>query len=168
MSVWHVCWGRADQDRARRTLAGRGLQGGLDSGRQNSRKETRAARPAGGGVIYSETLLLELECRVLHTAHEAGIRAPKSYGYIEDLMGREAFVMERLEGEGIGYRIVQRPSLRRPARRLPISWRKSWSRSTPSPWTSFRRFLEPGPSRRRTTSSQASNESSTSLGSLIR
>lgn len=66
-------------------------------------------RRAAGGVIYSETLSLEQEYEVLRTAHEWGVKAPKPHGYLESLDGREAFVMERLEGESIGRRIVQRP-----------------------------------------------------------
>lgn len=66
-------------------------------------------RRAGGGVIYSETLSLGQECGVLQVAYESGVRAPKPYGYLEDLGGREAFVMERLEGESIGRRVVQKP-----------------------------------------------------------
>jgi aminoglycoside phosphotransferase (APT) family kinase protein len=66
-------------------------------------------RRAAGGVIYSETLSLEQECRVLQVAYESGVRAPKPYGYVEDLGGREAFVMDRLEGESIGRRVVQKP-----------------------------------------------------------
>jgi aminoglycoside phosphotransferase (APT) family kinase protein len=37
------------------------------------------------------------------------VRAPRPVAYIEDLEGREAFVMERLEGETIGRRIVRAP-----------------------------------------------------------
>lgn len=66
-------------------------------------------RRAAGGVIYSETLSLEQECGVLQVAYESGVRAPKPYGYLEDLGGREAFVMDRLKGESIGRRVVQKP-----------------------------------------------------------
>lgn len=76
-------------------------------------------RRAGGGVIYSETLSLELECRVLGTAYESGVKAPMSYGFIEDLAGREAFVMERIKGESIGRRIVQRPEFEKTRAALP-------------------------------------------------
>lgn len=66
-------------------------------------------RRAAGGVIYSETLSLEQEYKVLSAAYEWGVRVPKPYGYLKDLGGREAFVMERLEGESIGRRVVQKP-----------------------------------------------------------
>lgn len=76
-------------------------------------------RRAAGGVIYSETLSLEQEYQVLRAAHEWGVKAPKPYGYLEDLAGREAFVMERLEGESIGRRVVQRPEFEAARRVLP-------------------------------------------------
>src|SRR5438105_6177846 len=64
-------------------------------------------RRAGGGVIHRHTLSLRDEFEVLRAAHEAGVRVPEPVAYIEDLDGREAFVMERLEGETIGRRIVR-------------------------------------------------------------
>ena len=64
-------------------------------------------RRAGGGVIHRHTLSLRDEFEVLRAAHEAGVRVPRPVAYIEDLAGREAFVMERLEGETIGRRIVR-------------------------------------------------------------
>src|SRR6202007_1811159 len=64
-------------------------------------------RRAGGGVIHRHTLSLQHEFEVLRAAHEAGVRVPRPGTYIEDLYGREACVMERLEGETIGRRIVR-------------------------------------------------------------
>jgi aminoglycoside phosphotransferase (APT) family kinase protein len=76
-------------------------------------------RRAGGGVIYSETLSLEQESKVLQAAYEAGIKAPKPYGYLEDLAGREASVMERLKGESVGRRVVQKPEFETTRDALP-------------------------------------------------
>src|SRR5205085_10719851 len=45
----------------------------------------------------------------LRAAYDAGVRVPRTVAYIEDLAEREAFVMERLEGETIGSRIVRAP-----------------------------------------------------------
>ena len=45
---------------------------------------------------------------------------PRPYGYIPDLAGREAFVMERLEGETIGRRIVQKEELEHARFLLPV------------------------------------------------
>lgn len=76
-------------------------------------------RRAGGGVIYSETLSLEHEHAVVTAAGAAGVRAPKTFGYIADLAGREAFVMERVAGEGIGRKIVKEPKLAAAREALP-------------------------------------------------
>ena len=64
-------------------------------------------RRAAGGVIHRHTLSLEHEFEVLTAAYEAGVKVPRPILYIESLDGREAFVMERLEGETIGRRIVR-------------------------------------------------------------
>jgi aminoglycoside phosphotransferase (APT) family kinase protein len=69
--------------------------------------ERLLVRRAGGGVIHRHTLSLLHEFEVLQVAHEAGVMVPRPVAYIEDLDGREAIVMERLEGETIGRRIVR-------------------------------------------------------------
>src|SRR5581483_11598808 len=71
--------------------------------------EPLLVRRAAVGVIHRHTLSLREEHAVLEVAHAAGVKVPRPYGYLADLAGREAFVMERLEGETIGRRIVQRP-----------------------------------------------------------
>ena len=68
-------------------------------------------RRAGGGVIHQETLTLEEEHRLIEVAFAAGVRVPKPYGYLGEIAGRTAFVSERVSGETIGRRIVQRPEL---------------------------------------------------------
>jgi aminoglycoside phosphotransferase (APT) family kinase protein len=77
-------------------------------------------RRAAVGVIHSHTLTLAQEFEVLCAAHEAGVTVPRPYGYVPDLEGREAFVMERLDGETIGRRIVQRPELAAARAALPL------------------------------------------------
>src|SRR5215472_5128840 len=69
--------------------------------------ERLLVRRAAGGVIHRHTLSLRHEFEVLRAAHEAGVKVPRPVAYIEDVDGREAFVMERLEGETIGRRIVR-------------------------------------------------------------
>jgi aminoglycoside phosphotransferase (APT) family kinase protein len=64
-------------------------------------------RRAGVGVIHQGTLTLEQEFRVLEAMHEAGVRVPEPVAYLGDVEGREAFAMERVEGETIGRRIVR-------------------------------------------------------------
>jgi aminoglycoside phosphotransferase (APT) family kinase protein len=73
--------------------------------------ERLLVRRAAVGVIHRHTLPLADEFAVIEAAYEAGVKVPRPYGYVPDLAGREAFVMERLEGEAIGRRIVQRPEL---------------------------------------------------------
>src|SRR5207245_9859547 len=74
-------------------------------------KRALLVRRAGGGVIHQETLTLEHEHRLLEVASAAGVLVPKPYGYLGEIAGRPAFVSERLSGETIGRRIVQRPEL---------------------------------------------------------
>ena len=69
--------------------------------------ERLLVRRAAGGVIHRHTLSLKHEFAVLQAAYEAGVRVPRPILYIESLDDREAFVMERLEGETIGRRIVR-------------------------------------------------------------
>src|SRR5436305_5332378 len=77
---------------------------GVDAG-----GERLLVRRAGGGVIHRHTLSLRHEFEVLQAAYEQEVKVPRPVTYIEDLAGREAFVMERLEGETIGRRIVREP-----------------------------------------------------------
>jgi len=69
--------------------------------------ERLLVRRAAVGVIHRHTLSLRQEFEVLSAAYEAGVKAPRPIAYLDDLDGREAFVMERLEGETIGRRIVR-------------------------------------------------------------
>jgi aminoglycoside phosphotransferase (APT) family kinase protein len=64
-------------------------------------------RRAGGGVIHQATLPLEQEFQVLEAAAEAGVKVPRPIVYLGEVGGREAFAMERGEGETIGRRIVR-------------------------------------------------------------
>ncbi len=77
-------------------------------------------RRAGGGVIHEGTLSLEHEFEVLRAAHEAGVTVPEPVAYLGEVEGREAFVMERVHGETIGRRIVQKPELEAARRALPL------------------------------------------------
>lgn len=77
-------------------------------------------RRAAGGVIYEGTLSLEKEFQLLRLAYEEGIRVPRPLHYFPDLGGREAFLMERLEGEAIGSRVVRRPEYALARARLPL------------------------------------------------
>src|SRR5436309_7431786 len=78
--------------------------------------EALLVRRAAVGVIHKHTLSLEQEFAVIEAAYAAGVMVPRPIRYIPDLDGREAFVMERLDGETIGRRIVQLPV----PERLPV------------------------------------------------
>jgi aminoglycoside phosphotransferase (APT) family kinase protein len=82
--------------------------------------EPLLVRRAASSVIHRHTLSLENEFAVLQAAHAAGVKVPKPLQYISDLAGREAFVMERLEGETIGRRVVRREELAAARERLPV------------------------------------------------
>ena len=77
-------------------------------------------RRAAATVMHHDTLSLADEFAVLEAAFEAGVRVPRPYGYVADLAGREAFVMERLDGETIGRRVVRREELAAARARLPV------------------------------------------------
>ena len=77
-------------------------------------------RRAAGGVIHAETLPLEYEYRVIEVAYRAGVAVPRTYGYLGELGGREAFALERVQGETIGRRIVRRPELAAAREALPL------------------------------------------------
>jgi len=79
-------------------------------------------------VIHRHTLTLADEFAVLQAAYEARVTVPRPYGYVADLAGREAFVMERLEGETIGRRIVQREELASARSRLPVQMAEELAR----------------------------------------
>ena len=66
-------------------------------------------RRAGGGVMHLDSLSLRQEFDVLVAAHAAGVRVPEPIEYLGELDGREAFVMELVDGEAIGRRIVKAP-----------------------------------------------------------
>jgi aminoglycoside phosphotransferase (APT) family kinase protein len=82
--------------------------------------EQLLVRRAAVTVMHHHTLTLAQEYAVIEAAYEAGVKVPKPYGYIADLAGREAFAMERLEGETIGRRIVQKDELAAARARLPM------------------------------------------------
>ncbi len=82
--------------------------------------EPLLVRRAAVGVIHRHTLSLRDEFEVLRVMHEARVRVPRPVVYIEDLDGREAFVMERIPGETIGRRIVQKPELAAAREALPL------------------------------------------------
>jgi aminoglycoside phosphotransferase (APT) family kinase protein len=82
--------------------------------------EKLLVRRAAVGVIHKHTLSLEDEFAVLEAAYEADVKVPRPITYIPDLDGREAFVMERLDGDTIGRRIVRKEELEHARFLLPV------------------------------------------------
>jgi aminoglycoside phosphotransferase (APT) family kinase protein len=76
-------------------------------------------RRAGGGAMNLEQLSLEQEFRVLEQVYAAGVTVPKPIAYTPILLGREAFVSERIRGEAVGRRVVSRPELAQARASLP-------------------------------------------------
>src|SRR3954451_23351159 len=64
--------------------------------------EELIVRRAAATVMHHHTLTLAQEFAVIEAAYAAGVKAPKPYGYLPDVAGREAFAMARLEGDTIG------------------------------------------------------------------
>ena len=85
-------------------------------------------RRAAGGRIYQQALPLAQEFRVLEAAWEGGVRVPRPYRYFSDVAGREAFAMERLAGETVGRRIVQKPELSDARAALPAQMAEQLAR----------------------------------------
>ncbi len=77
-------------------------------------------RRAGGGAMYSEQLTLEGEFKVIQAALTAGVTVAQPLEYLPDLLGREAFVSQRLSGETIGRRVVSRSELEQARAALPM------------------------------------------------
>ena len=73
--------------------------------------ERLLVRRAAATVMHHHTLTLAQEYAAIEAAYDAGVKVPKPYGYVADLAGREAFAMERLEGDTIGRRIVRKDEL---------------------------------------------------------
>jgi aminoglycoside phosphotransferase (APT) family kinase protein len=82
--------------------------------------EPLLVRRAAAGVIHKHTLSLADEFEVLKAAFKAGVKVPEPLLYIADLDEREAFVMERLDGETIGRRIVRKEELADARAALPV------------------------------------------------
>jgi aminoglycoside phosphotransferase (APT) family kinase protein len=74
-----------------------------------------------GGLIQDEALSREQEFQVLSAARQAGVLVPRPRWLCTDpaVLGVPFFLMDRLEGESIGRRIVREPGLAEARRRLP-------------------------------------------------
>jgi aminoglycoside phosphotransferase (APT) family kinase protein len=76
-------------------------------------------RRATGGAIFTQMLSVSEEYRVLDAAFRAGVTVPRPYGYLDDVAGKDAFLMARVKGETIGRRIVRKPEFAHARQLLP-------------------------------------------------
>jgi len=92
------------------------VSGGPEAGHQ-----ALVVRRDMGGVIHEEALSREQEFRMLVAAHKAGVMVPRPRWVCSDaaVLGVPFFVMDRLEGESVGRRIVREPALAEGRRLLP-------------------------------------------------
>lgn len=73
-----------------------------------------------GGLIQPEALTREQEFRLLQAAHRAGVLVPRPRWFCGDAArGGPFFVMDRLEGESVGRRVVREAALAAARRHLP-------------------------------------------------
>src|SRR5947209_6725911 len=95
--------------------------------------EPLLVRRAGGGVIHLHTLSLRHEFEVLRVAHAAGVNVPRPVAYIEDLGGRDAFVMDRVVDENglVGVLDWEFAPLGDPARDLSFALVRAWRFGVP-------------------------------------
>lgn len=85
-------------------------------------------RRGAGGRIYRDALTLSEEHEVLEAAFRSGVKVPRPRGYLGEILGREAFVMDRLQGETVGRRLVQRPEFAAARARLPAQMAQELAR----------------------------------------
>jgi aminoglycoside phosphotransferase (APT) family kinase protein len=85
-------------------------------------------RRAAGGRIYPDALSLEHEHDLIAEAHRAGVKVPRPHGFLPDLAGHDAFLMDRLQGETVGRRIVRLPELGRARAALPVQMAEELAR----------------------------------------
>src|SRR5438309_1273561 len=80
------------------------IDGGPESGRQ-----ALVLRKDMGGTIHEEALTRAQEFRLLTVVHQAGVLVPRPRWYCGDpvVLSSPFFIMDRLEGESVGRRIVR-------------------------------------------------------------
>ena len=77
------------------------------------------ARRQLGGKIFDDALDLTQEFRVLQATYESGVPVPRPRWLLPDLLGCTTYLMQRLEGETVGRRIVKAPELAAARAALP-------------------------------------------------
>ncbi|MFW6125066.1 MAG: phosphotransferase family protein [Pirellulales bacterium] len=92
------------------------IAGGPDAGRH-----ALVLRLDSGGKIHDEALSRREEFHVLCVAHREGVMVPRPRWVCADpaVLGAPFLLMDRVEGESVGRRIVRQPELAEAHRRLP-------------------------------------------------
>ncbi len=92
------------------------IEGGPEAGRH-----ALVLRRDLGGEIDDQALSRAHEYRLLRAAHAAGVLAPRPRWLCTDaaVLGAAFFLMDRLEGESVGRRVVREPALAEARRALP-------------------------------------------------
>ncbi len=90
----------------------------VESGPQQGLHRLILRRPLGGS-IFTIALDLKREFEVLCAAVAGGVPSPRPYWLLHDLLGVPATIVERLEGESIGRKIVRDPRLAQARENLP-------------------------------------------------
>jgi aminoglycoside phosphotransferase (APT) family kinase protein len=92
----------------------------VDAGPQAGRYALVLRRDMGG-TIHDEALSREQEFRMLEAAYRAGVLVPRPRWLCNDpaVLGAPFFLMDRLEGESVGRRIVREAALAEARRSLP-------------------------------------------------
>jgi aminoglycoside phosphotransferase (APT) family kinase protein len=85
------------------------------------RSEALVLRADAGGEIDDSALTREQELAVLQRAHEGGVLVPRPRWGCADpaVLGAPFFLMDRLEGESVGRRVVREPALAEARKSLP-------------------------------------------------
>jgi aminoglycoside phosphotransferase (APT) family kinase protein len=92
----------------------------IDDGPEPGR-QALVLRKDMGGTIHDEALTREQEFRLLTVAHQAGVLVPRPRWYCGDptVLSSPFFIMDRLEGESVGRRVVREAALAEGRRQLP-------------------------------------------------
>jgi aminoglycoside phosphotransferase (APT) family kinase protein len=90
----------------------------MDSGVHAGALPLILRRPLGG-AIYGTALDLRAEDRVHRAVYAAGAPVPPPFKLLDDLLGAPALLVERLEAESIGRKLVREPRFAAARDRLP-------------------------------------------------
>lgn len=90
----------------------------VEGGSYKGQHDLILRRPLGGS-IFNLSLDLKREYAVLCAAASGGVPSPRPYWLLENLLDSPATLVERLEGESIGRKLVRDPKLAKARENLP-------------------------------------------------